>query len=365
MELIAFNGRITDATHVGLMVSNVRPTSVEHGVSSLQVAPGATDLVNYLVDLAPQTHDNKAALLLAVGSTWAYSDALTLSRVMVRRGLADNYCRHIHISNEALLVNTSAFLVQSKCGRVVILSFRGTDPSHAISWLTEGISNPDLYDLVGGIHGGIYRNLMVVFNDIIEHLGYALQGKAITKTGQKEELKEELKEEQKEDSLPNQLQALYITGHGLGGAMAAVAAAKIAKEQKAIRNVLRGVYTFGQPMVGDANFAENAERDLGGMVFRHVHDKDLVARVPLLSNRDFRHFGQEYHSTEGGWAPARRNVSPARTALFGSRISATSRLLQQLPFVRGLKLPLSWEDHAPLHYLRCSIRGAQVESEFA
>ncbi|WP_437327545.1 lipase family protein [Sorangium sp. So ce381] len=74
------------------------------------------------------------------------------------------------------------------------------------------------------------------------------------------------------------LEALFITGHSLGAAMAAHIAARLFTDSKygEIRQRPRGVYTFGQPMIGDAGFAARAEELFGDRLFRFVYSNDIV-----------------------------------------------------------------------------------------
>lgn len=69
---------------------------------------------------------------------------------------------------------------------------------------------------------------------------------------------------------------LLITGHSLGGALATVAAASLVKQKFKIQ----GVYTFGQPRVGDWIFATEIGLLLQGKVFRFVNNNDIVPHIP-------------------------------------------------------------------------------------
>ncbi|KAJ7107014.1 Alpha/Beta hydrolase protein [Mycena epipterygia] len=83
---------------------------------------------------------------------------------------------------------------------------------------------------------------------------------------------------------------VVVTGHSLGGAIAALAAPalKVALPTTSVK-----LYTFGQPRTGDANFAAYVETTLGvDNIFRAVHTFDGVpTMVPRV-------LGYEHHATQ-------------------------------------------------------------------
>jgi triacylglycerol lipase len=44
-----------------------------------------------------------------------------------------------------------------------------------------------------------------------------------------------------------------------------------------------GLYTFGQPRVGNQNFADAMNKEMAKRYFRFVNNNDVVTRVPLRS----------------------------------------------------------------------------------
>jgi hypothetical protein len=82
---------------------------------------------------------------------------------------------------------------------------------------------------------------------------------------------------------------LFVTGHSLGAALAALAAKEASKLQKPVRP--RAVYGFGMPRVGGVRFQSDYDQDLGAVTYRLVHGIDLVARV-APSSTGFRHVGR-------------------------------------------------------------------------
>lgn len=83
---------------------------------------------------------------------------------------------------------------------------------------------------------------------------------------------------------------IWVTGHSLGGALATLAAYDIVRGGKEIS----GCYTFGQPRVGNPEFASNYDSNpvLRLRTFRLVHENDIVPRVPGLLI-GYRHCGRE------------------------------------------------------------------------
>ncbi|UCD28251.1 MAG: lipase family protein [Planctomycetota bacterium] len=88
----------------------------------------------------------------------------------------------------------------------------------------------------------------------------------------------------------NKPRTLWITGHSLGGALATVAVAGMIQEGKSVQ----GMYTYGQPRVGDKQFAKQFNKAFKARAFRHVNNEDFVTRVPIWSlprHKRYKHIG--------------------------------------------------------------------------
>jgi len=83
---------------------------------------------------------------------------------------------------------------------------------------------------------------------------------------------------------------LWVTGHSLGGALAKLWALSAAE----CGHDVAGVYTFGQPRVGDTAFAARYDEMLKAQTFRVIHADDIVPRVPWQLGR-YRHAGHEVY----------------------------------------------------------------------
>ena len=137
----------------------------------------------------------------------------------------------------------------------VVLAFRGTRPDQLTDWMAdfeiEKVSFSDYFPSpdVGMVHEGFCRLLAGSWPEIQAAVSrYQDNG-----------------------------QPLWITGHSLGGALATLATAAYTF---AAREPVNGLYTFGQPRVGDLAFCTQSETHFGDIMFRFVNDEDIVTRVP-------------------------------------------------------------------------------------
>ena len=196
-----------------------------------------------------------AALSMAQASALAYEvDELLLRSVISGWGLET-----AAIFNEA---DTEGFIAQDD--ELVILAFRGTVST--TDWLRNlKISRKE--SPLGKIHRGFQEGLDAVWDDPIETVLRELAGSD---------------------------RKVWITGHSLGGALATLAAARASEWLD-----IAGVYTFGQPLVGNRRFAKLFNRRFRDRFHRFVNDGDIVPKVPPAPL--YAHVDQRFHfDTEGG-----------------------------------------------------------------
>jgi hypothetical protein len=85
----------------------------------------------------------------------------------------------------------------------------------------------------------------------------------------------------------------WVTGHSLGGALATLAATSLDYQGFQVS----GLYTFGQPRVGDWQFTRQVNQRMGDRMFRYVNNNDVVPMIPpqfniLKPTRFYGHMGQ-------------------------------------------------------------------------
>lgn len=143
----------------------------------------------------------------------------------------------------------------------VVIAFRGSE--RVEDWLTDiwFRKKPGPW---GNVHAGFLRSWRLIKDELKGHL----------------------------QQFRNHNQKVWITGHSLGGAMAVVAAASLHQERACPVN---GVYTFGQPRVGDWEFLRAYHQSpLAKCTYRVVNDDDKVTRVPP-QELGFHHVGQLWY----------------------------------------------------------------------
>lgn len=91
--------------------------------------------------------------------------------------------------------------------------------------------------------------------------------------------------------MQTQERSLYITGHSLGGALALMSAWRFTRNFITVHQV----YTFGAPMIGNAEAAKAFERELPNKIFRYVDAPDPVPLLPTVSliSNSYEHCQEE------------------------------------------------------------------------
>jgi hypothetical protein len=309
-------------------------------------------------------YDPTVAHVLATCAGYAYSDAHTVATIMARLGLAHARCVMVAERVDAMFICSTAFLVVSECGRLGILCYRGTEPMNFINWLTDADVNPEKVPWkfpqgarVHEVHGGFYRNVRATRWAIGEKLRRALDGRSILDRAGAEPPR-------------GPLEALYVTGHSLGAAMAAMFTVMMETnaDYADVRERIRAVYTYGQPMIGDPEFAGTCDALVGKKVFRFVHGRDVVAALPPRASGAFAHFGPEWHlerAPSGAWNPPERRATRTGQVrhLYELPLAISAFFARQFQRARNLPFPYSLDDHGPQHYI-AGLTPQGVRTEF-
>ncbi|WP_437981406.1 lipase family protein [Sorangium sp. So ce117] len=303
-------------------------------------------------------HLAMATYVLAQLSAWSYAERKDFDRVLVQMFGDAARLHSFSLTNDALLVNAHAYLIVIEVTvkeseppkHIGVLVFRGTSWGNALDWVIDASVETTQFGDYGHVHSGFMRNVWRL-------------GGEIRKTLRNELLKAQ-----------QAIDVLYVTGHSLGGAMAAVATVMLwadredEKLRQAFQGKFRGLYTFGAPAVGDPTMVDALSPKLVARTYMHVYENDIVPRMPPLSTGNFQHFGTTYHSTAEGWVRG-ETVRQAYTAIlanllgvfpFALRLFTATKwvnpvlsfVTEHLPFTRWFVL--SWADHSPINYLRCS-----------
>lgn len=227
----------------------------------------------------------------------------------------------------------SACLLAAGGRDATIVALAGTDPLKIEDWITDFTAAPS----PTGLHSGFAGAVEKVWPDIEA---------AIV-------------------SRPANEQALFFTGHSLGGALAILAADRARRE---LNVTATAVYTFGSPRTGGVDFFNSYTPQLGNSTFRLVHGGDIVATVPPSQPVDFRHVGRAVQCPTDDIFNAATPVMPReqnkpeflegalQDGLADLRAFAAFQLFRRIgprPLDRlAALLPRMVRDHVPANYFR-------------
>ncbi|MFN5160742.1 MAG: lipase family protein [Cyanobacteriota bacterium] len=187
-----------------------------------------------LASLASPVFTWPTALSLALASQLAYNPEVEVERQLQAWGFRS--CDFVEQGA------AQGFLAASD--DLVLVCFRGTEST--ADWLSNlNVLSKHVDALDGPVHAGFW--------DQFESLRPKLESLMETRR-----------------QLP-----LLVTGHSLGGAIAALAAATWAPSR-----TLRALYTYGQPAVARGSALDHLADAVAGRYHRLVNDADIVPRVP-------------------------------------------------------------------------------------
>jgi hypothetical protein len=273
-----------------------------------------------------------------------------------------------------MLVVASAQMIRSEDKKTIYICFRGTEIVNTVNWLTNAGTRKTEFERSGmNVHTGFLRNTQAVWNGykgILEHLKkpFMLEEKFVEYDT--DDTKWDVEKSQQGD-----LENIYITGHSLGGGMAVIAGLLLEelcekeKEYLILWDKLRGIYTYGQPMVNGVRHRGVGDDRIGKKLYRHVYFNDIVPHLPPLSTGAFDHIGAEYkfwpknrkfEKREATEIPffgkldnlfVRPRTTQVPSILFTVPFAILDAVVYNIQWTKGLKMPWSLQDHSPIGYM--------------
>ncbi|CAM8954312.1 unnamed protein product [Rhodiola kirilowii] len=220
-------------------------------------------------------------------------------------------------------MSTQVFILtdKPKDANFILVSFRGTEPFDADDWITD--FDYSWYEIpgFGRVHMGFLEALglgsrkeVSTFQNLIQVKNVKIASNSNDiKTSHPQTIYEQSSDP--EDSEMIKRTAYYavrsklkillkehknakfiVTGHSLGGALAILFPVVLSvHEEDEVMERLLGVYTYGQPRVGDRRLGKFMDRKINFPVqryFRVVYCNDLVPRLPYDDKTFlYKHFG--------------------------------------------------------------------------
>ncbi len=187
--------------------------------------------------------DVNNAIFLANMSNLAYLEESQIrTQLQIDQNSATNFA---FITSEKIGFDAEVIIIADP--DAIIVAFRGTEKDSSEDWVSN-LDNRLLPKFGGNVHQGFWETLEQVWGKITTYL----------------------------DNFRTNNQPIWLTGHSQGGALAMITASIL--QQHSI--MPQGVYTFGQPKVGDMLFASQYNVFLLQQTFRIYNVGDSVPENP-------------------------------------------------------------------------------------
>uniref|UniRef100_M4EEY4 Fungal lipase-type domain-containing protein n=2 Tax=Brassica campestris TaxID=3711 RepID=M4EEY4_BRACM len=204
-------------------------------------------------------------------------------------------------------MSTQVFILtdKEKDADLILISFRGTEPFDADDWGTD--FDYSWYEIpnVGKLHMGFIEAMGLGTRDYTPTFHYHLVELNSSEKENNQKNLPEMVERSAYYAVRETLKRLLaehanakfvVTGHSLGGALAILfPTLLVLKEETEMMKRLLGVYTFGQPRIGNREIGSFMKAKLNHPVdryFRVVYCNDLVPRLPYDDTTFlYKHFG--------------------------------------------------------------------------
>lgn len=190
----------------------------------------------------------------------AYSSALALICAEYSAKVYLEPDQHVLADNNQVFISrfgTQVWLINA--AEAVYVIFRGTSYEDFFTDLKFRKTETDF----GRVHRGFHDYVMLAQWEVIQQL---LQW------------------------VPRMDKPVILTGHSLGAAAAVIEACYLNE----LGFDIAGIYTFGEPRIGNGRFARFVDDAFDGKHFRHVNGLDGVPMIPPL-HWGFRHCGQRFY----------------------------------------------------------------------
>jgi hypothetical protein len=216
----------------------------------------------FLLAVNAQYSDPTARLMVQYAST-AYCPQSAVS-IWNLNPICSDIQTGFTVTNTFYAAATDAFgyVGRNDAQKIIVVAFKGTNPSDIIDWIDD-LESLESYNTPCNLGHGI------TFNGSVGFCGYYTSLQAL--------------------GLANAVLAqvsqypsytLYVTGHSLGGAAAAIHIADLLSAWSGGNKNLR-LYTFGEPRVGDMTFPNLISAySFANQIFRVVHENDIVPHLP-------------------------------------------------------------------------------------
>lgn len=146
---------------------------------------------------------------------------------------------------------TDSQAVVLKNDEIIIVAFRGSQELSDFFTDAQFIHSRE-FPGGFGVHNGFFEALTSIWTEVWEQIKPEVRGE----------------------------RTLWFTGHSLGAGLANLATAMCLFEEEYSNNPPNGMYTYGQPKVGDENFVTAFNEKFKDQTFRFVNNNDIV---PFLS----------------------------------------------------------------------------------
>lgn len=179
--------------------------------------------------------------------------------------------------------STQATVIHHEESNRIVVAFRGTEPMDLLQWLTDASTNfmlvPNKFhtdadaDSQVRVHAGFYAALGLSTFDPFKPIDF---NQTTADSPMFLQLLNSIQQYHRNDK-PCQI---TITGHSLGGGLASLFSYVLLAY--GYESFISGVYTYGQPLVGNRDYAQLLNKKLGNRYHRWVNHSDIIPRIPVI-----------------------------------------------------------------------------------